>query len=201
MSEELGEMSPGEIRGIADSMRKSATNVYSLLENLLEWSMMQRGLTSINPMPVRLTQAIKKNMELFSDSAQKKEIGIIFDIRQNLMVNADVHMFETVVRNLVSNAVKFTPKGGKINISAREAENGFVEISIRDTGIGMDQELIGRLFRLNEQANRKGTEGEPSVGLGLLICKDFIGMHGGKLWVESREGEGSTFHFTLPEIT
>ena len=107
-------------------------------------------------------------------------------------------MLQTVIRNLVSNAVKFTPKGGKISLSAKVSDDKNVEISIKDSGIGMNLAMVDNLFRLHDQTNRKGTEGEPSTGLGLIICKDFIEKHGGKLWVESEEGKGSEFYFTIP---
>jgi signal transduction histidine kinase len=94
--------------------------------------------------------------------------------------------------------VKFTPKGGKIMVSAKMTENKSVEISIKDTGIGMDKSILDNLFRLDINTCRKGTEGELSTGLGLLLCKDFIEKHGGKLCIESHEGMGSTFHFTIP---
>ncbi len=98
----------------------------------------------------------------------------------------------------MSNAVKFTPKGGKIKVSAKATNHNNVEISIEDTGIGMSSKMIDDLFRLDVQTNRKGTEGEPSSGLGLILCKDFIEKHGGKIWVESEEGKGSIFLFTIP---
>jgi len=114
-----------------------------------------------------------------------------------MVVFADVNMFGGILRNLGSNAVKFTPKGGSITIMAKPADSKFVEISVRDSDIGMNHHLLANLFRLDEQTNRKGTEGEPSAGLGLIICKEFVEKHGGKLWVESEEGKGSTFYFTL----
>jgi signal transduction histidine kinase len=107
-------------------------------------------------------------------------------------------MFETVMRNLVSNAIKFTPKSGEICITAAARPDKTIEIKIHDSGIGMSKELISKLFLLNEKTNRKGTEGEPSTGLGLLLCKEFIEKHNGKIRVDSEEGKGSTFSFTVP---
>ncbi|MCX6277291.1 MAG: CHASE domain-containing protein [Bacteroidetes bacterium] len=198
MVEELDDMTLDEIKTIVMSMRKSATNVYSLLENLLEWSLMQRGITPFNPVLIPLAVNIKQNIELLIVSAQKKEIEIVYDIPENIMIFADVHILETVIRNLFSNAVKFTPRKGKITLSAKKTESNSVQVSIADTGIGMKKELISKLFQLSENTNRKGTEGEPSIGLGLLICKDFIEKHDGKIWVESEEGNGSVFSFTFP---
>lgn len=120
------------------------------------------------------------------------------DIPEKLIILADTQMFESLMRNLVFNAVKFTPKGGKVMVSAKVLTDSFVEIAVHDTGIGMNSELRENLFRLNAQTSRKGTDGEPSTGLGLIICKDFIEKLGGKIFVESQEGIGSTFKFTLP---
>jgi signal transduction histidine kinase len=107
-------------------------------------------------------------------------------------------MFDTIIRNLVSNAIKFTTIGGKVIISAENKIDKTVEIVVTDSGIGMTPELKGKLFLINEKTSRKGTQDEPSTGLGLLLCKEFIEKHGGKIWVESEAGKGSSFSFTLP---
>jgi signal transduction histidine kinase len=107
-------------------------------------------------------------------------------------------MLGGIFRNIISNAAKFTPKSGTITISAKLTTDNHVEISVNDTGIGMNSTILDNLFNLEINTNRKGIEGEPSTGLGLILCKDFIEKHGGKLWIESEEGKGSTFYFTLP---
>jgi signal transduction histidine kinase len=132
------------------------------------------------------------------DPAGKKELEITINIPSDIIVYADSSVFQTVIRNLVSNSVKFTPRGGKIYISAKETNHRIVEISVRDTGIGMNDEMLKSLFRLDAKVNRKGTEGEPSTGLGLILCKDFIEKHNGKIVVESEEGKGSVFTFSMP---
>jgi len=109
-----------------------------------------------------------------------------------------VNMLQTVFRNLVSNAIKFTPRGGFVYIGAQRTEGNFIEIVIEDTGIGMDSKLMDNIFRLDVQVNRKGTEGEPSTGLGLLLCKELIEKHEGKIRVESETGKGSKFIFRIP---
>ena len=197
MVEDLPTMTIDEIQKIAMDLRSSANRLFNLLENLLEWSRMQRGLISFNPEPFILLDAVSAIIELVRDSANKKAITIFYDIPADITVWADSQMFESLVRNLVFNAIKFTPKGGHISISAKPVPGQSVEISIRDNGIGMDENMVANLFRLDELTNRKGTEGEPSTGLGLIICKDFIEKNGGKIWVESEEGKGSTFYFTL----
>ena len=134
-----------------------------------------------------------------NDFANKKRIGIKINIPEHNVVFADIHMLETIIRNLVSNALKFSFKGGVVEISAEKSDNEMVSITIKDHGIGMNQELIDKLFTLTENINRKGTEGEPSTGLGLILCKEFVEKQGGKIWAESKEGEGSSFIFTLPQ--
>ncbi|MCX6159765.1 MAG: HAMP domain-containing sensor histidine kinase, partial [Ignavibacteriae bacterium] len=140
-----------------------------------------------------------ESMALVTEAADKKEIAISYDIPEDLTVFADGNMLEGIIRNLSSNAVKFTRKGGNVIVSAKTMPDNSVEISVKDTGIGMNKEMTDNLFRLDIDTSRKGTDGESSTGLGLVICKDFIEKHGGKLRVESREGKGSTFYFTIPE--
>jgi signal transduction histidine kinase len=142
---------------------------------------------------------ITESMALVTEAADKKEIAISYDIPEDLSVFADANMFEGIIRNLSSNAVKFTNKGGVVNISAKTMPDKTVEISVKDTGIGMDKKMTDNLFRIDIDTSSKGTEDEPSTGLGLFICKDFIEKHGGKLWVESEEGKGSVFTFTIPD--
>ena len=137
-------------------------------------------------------------MHAVSETAGKKGIQVIDQIPEDLEVMSDENMLKSTLRNLATNAVKFTPKGGEVIINARLADNGFVEISIKDSGIGMKKEMIDKLFLLDGKTSRRGTDGEPSTGLGLLLCKEFVEKHGGKIWVESEEGKGSTFFFTIP---
>ena len=198
MVEELPSFSLDEIQMMALDMRNSANNLFNLLENLLEWSQMQRGLIRFKPKSFLLLNKIAPIIELFHDAAVKKMIRICYDVPEDLRIMADVRMFESLMRNLVFNAIKFTPKGGEITIAAKSMPYNSVEISIKDTGIGMNKEMIDKLFSLDEQTYRKGTEGEPSTGLGLIICKDFVEKHDGKLWIESEERKGTIFYFTIP---
>jgi PAS domain S-box-containing protein len=197
ITEDIHTMELEEIKDITQSMRTSATGIYSLLENLLEWSRLQRGGMDFIPEKFNLKKKIETCVNVLSESAGKKEIEIAISIASDLDVIADTHMFDTVIRNLVSNAIKFTTAGGKISVAAYTNNDHSVEIKISDSGIGMTPELKNKLFLLNEKTNRPGTEGEPSTGLGLLLVKEFIEKHGGKIWVESEAGKGSTFSFTL----
>ncbi len=198
MAEDLQSLSLSQIQNIALSMSKSANNLYALLENLLAWSRLQRGMTSFDPKSFVLMPKISESLELVCEMAHRKGIETVINLQEDLMVFADQNMLESTIRNVALNAVKFTSKGGKITISARSASRNSIEISIKDNGIGMSSEIIDKLFRIDEHISRVGTEGEASTGLGLLLSKEFIEKHGGRIWAESEEGRGSTFYFTFP---
>jgi PAS domain S-box-containing protein len=193
---ELHDVDNADIKELAGKMKGSATHLFSLLDNLLEWSRMEQGAIFFNPAMVPLHPLIDESLAMILEPARLKGVEITYDIPNDLEIYADKNILQTVFRNLVSNAVKFTPMGGKITLSVFTC-NDKVEILIKDTGIGMSPEMIDNLFKLNVQTNRRGTNGEPSTGLGLFLCKDFIERHGGYIWVESKEGEGSTFHFSI----
>jgi PAS domain S-box-containing protein len=197
MVEDLPKLRIEEIQNIALLMRNSANNLYNLLDNLLEWSRMQRGITHFEPVIFSVKSRITDSIQSTLEMADKKGIEFELSVPDDLTIFADENMFESIIRNLTSNATKFTSKGGKISISASSCKHE-CRFKITDTGIGMDDVLLGRLFHLDEQSSRKGTDGEPSTGLGLIICKDFVEKHGGKIWAESEEGRGSKFYFTIP---
>jgi PAS domain S-box-containing protein len=198
MAEELQTLTMAQIQEISVSMRSSATNLSHLLENLLQWARMQQGLIPFEPEIIKLNPIVIESITLMMEPAKNKGIDLTYDIPPEINVLADRNMLQTVIRNMISNAVKFTPKGGKISISTKVTEDKSVEISIKDTGIGMNHAMIGNLFSLDVKTNRKGTEGEPSSGLGLLLCKEFVEKQGGKIWVESEEEKGTRFCFTVP---
>ena len=198
MAEDLSSLTMSEIQEIAVDMKNSATNLFRLLENLLNWTRMQKGQITFTPEIIRLRPVIDESVEILREPAKNKGIKIDFDVPDDFEVYADKNIFGTIVRNLVSNAIKFTHKGGNVLISAFAGTDREIRISIRDTGIGMDQQMIDNLFRIDVKTNRKGTDGELSTGLGLLLCKEFVEKHGGLLRVESEEGKGSVFYFSLP---
>ncbi|MEI6276634.1 MAG: PAS domain S-box protein, partial [Prolixibacteraceae bacterium] len=197
IAEELPSLTMSELQNIATKMRTSATNLYRLLENLLEWSRIQQGLILVNPELLLLRPLMLETVELAKDAAIEKEIELISIVPEDLTGFIDKKIFQTILRNLVSNAVKFTSSHGKVEVLAKRSENESVEISVRDNGIGMNQKLLDNLFIVGSQLNRKGTIGEPSTGLGLILSRDFIEKQGGRIWVESKEGLGSTFYFTI----
>ncbi len=195
---EFPTLTKAEIYKIAVSMRKSATNLFRLLENLLEWSRVQRNLTTFDPMALLLKPELKDCIIFVRESAVVKNIEIIDEVSEDIEIIADKNMLESVLRNLINNAIKFTHPGGKIHVSAKPMTDNLVEISVKDTGIGMKQSLSDKLFQIDEKTGRRGTEGEPSTGLGLILCREFVVMNGGTIGVDSTDGKGSRFYFTLP---
>ena len=198
MAKELPQMTMDEIQELSMILHNSARDIYSLLGNLLEWSLIKRGLVSYYPTIILLAKAIPDCLILTLEAANRKGINVEMDIPGDLAIFADLNMFQTILRNLANNAVKFTPKGGKITVSAEPADDQFVRISVQDNGIGMKKHRIKNLFRLDVNTSRVGTEGESSTGLGLIICKDLIEEHNGHLHIESKPNKGTNFRFTLP---
>lgn len=197
MVEELPGLTRAEIQDISGDMRNSATNIYGLLENLLEWSRLEQGLIPFNPGKVQLSSVVEEGLSMALESAKIKKIEITIDVPDFIYVFADRYLLKSVFRNLMSNAIKFTPKEGSVKFTAKIDGEKTVKISIKDYGIGMNSEMVDNLFLFNGRTNRTGTAGEPSAGLGLIICREFIEKLGGKLKVISDEGKGSDFFFSL----
>ncbi len=195
--DDIKDMSAEELIEIATAMKDDASNVYKLLENLLEWSRLQRGVMDFSPAEFNLAGMISESLSAINDMAMQKEISIEIHIPEQITAYADKHMFETILRNLVSNAIKFTNPGGHIVISARTEQGKPLKIRVKDDGIGMPDKIKDKLFLINEATSRKGTGGEASSGLGLILIKEFVERHNGTISVESEEGKGSTFEFTL----
>jgi len=196
--DEIPNMTMEEIQPITLSLRNSAIKVYGLLEDLLKWSKLQRGIIPFDPKIEKLLPIVNESLAVVLELAKSKEIEIVTVIPEDLIAFVDSNLLQTIIRNLVSNAVKFTHPGGKIDLLAYVLDDKMVKVSIRDSGIGMDSELIEDLFRTDVYTGRKGTSGEQGSGLGLVICKEFIEKNGGELQIESVEGKGSIFSFTLP---
>jgi PAS domain S-box-containing protein len=188
-----------EIQHFAKLIHSSAYHTYLLLENLLEWSRMQRGQISFSPKSIILDQLVNDEFEVIKNNASQKSITILNSIPRNLIVSADENMLSNIIRNLVSNAIKFTPREGFVKVSA-EVSDGYIHISVADNGIGIKPEAIGKLFKIETSFTTRGTENEKGTGLGLLLCKEFIEKHRGKIRVESEPGKGSKFIFMLPVI-
>jgi signal transduction histidine kinase len=198
MADESQPLTPSEKKEMTTALSQSARNIFNLLENLLEWAQMQQGHTSFLPQQADLHKLVSDCIKVLIETSRNKGITVSIDVVNGHEIFVDKNMFQSIIRNLVSNAVKFTPKGGEVQISARITENSTTVITVKDTGIGMSKDMINRLFRVDGNSSRPGTEGEHSAGLGLLLCKEFVEKHIGELWVESQEGKGSAFHFTIP---
>jgi len=179
------------------SINKASKKLYKLLENLLEWAQVQRGTITFTPMNLDLAQIVGQSIDIIYQRALQKKITIINEITSPQKVYIDEKMTQTVLRNLLSNAVKFTKSGGRVFIKAESLDEKRLRVSIEDTGVGIPKEDIERLFRIEQKVCSLGTEGESSTGLGLLLCKEFVEMHGGRIWVESEMGKGSKFSFTI----
>jgi PAS domain S-box-containing protein len=199
MADAKENFSASELTDFSRSLNKSANNLYQLLENLLKWAMVENGLIGFTPEELNLSVITLQNLRLIIERAIQKKITIVNEVPDNQIIYADEEMIKTILRNLLSNAVKFTSAGGKVIIKSEINENKMIEVSVTDTGIGMSEEVMKRLFNIGEQVGSKGTDGELSTGLGLILCKEFVEKHAGTIWTESEEGQGSTFRFTIPE--
>ncbi|MBT1705042.1 ATP-binding protein [Chryseosolibacter indicus] len=191
-------LSKDEIRMLAKDLDKSLKNLFDLLENLLEWSRSQTGNIEFKPEPFDLNQLLEGNRQLLAAQAQNKKITLVNSNLNPLNVDLHKHSINTVIRNLTSNAIKFTPEGGTITLSARENTNEFI-ISVTDTGVGMSKDILNKLFRIDTKHSTKGTADEKGTGLGLILCKEFVEKNGGRIWVESEVGKGSIFSFSVPK--
>ncbi len=189
---------PEEIQHYNRLILQSARSLYNLLDNLLTWSRTQNKKVSASPQEVIIQFVVQQCQELLNPSAEKKQIQFINKIPPETIVFADLEMLTVVFRNLMSNAIKFTNRGGKITTSI-ETNGQSVIIGICDTGIGISEEKIQHLFHPETNFSTPGTARERGTGLGLVICRDFIRKNDGEIWVESEPGKGSCFYFSLPK--
>ncbi|MFH0761621.1 MAG: tetratricopeptide repeat-containing sensor histidine kinase [Bacteroidota bacterium] len=194
----IGHSSKTQILNLSQNQHNSAVKFYNLLENLLQWAQLQQGTISFNPQMLSLSEMADECIMTTHEAALRKNINLNPDVGDSLWVYADKTMLGSILRNLVSNAVKFTPDGGSVFLSAAPADDNKIEISVRDTGIGMDPEILSNLYRFEKTVPRRGTNGESSSGLGLRICKEFAEHNGGSIRVESEPGKGSLFIVSLP---
>lgn len=169
-----------------------------LLENLLEWSRTQTGAISFNPTDINIAEAVKKCIKSIIPVSENKHITIINNVPGNSRLVADEYMLESILRNLLSNAVKYTPASGTVIISMKECEE-HTEFTVKDNGVGISKEVQSKLFKLDTNCSMPGTADEKGTGLGLILCKEFVGKHGGTIWAESKAGAGSEFKFTIPK--
>jgi signal transduction histidine kinase/DNA-binding response OmpR family regulator len=183
---------------IINLIADSSKNVFFLLKNLLTWSQSQSEGLKADSLNLDLFKIVEESIQLLQVNIEGKHIQIINEVKSNTIIYADLNMITTVVRNLLSNAIKFTHNLGTVMIYSLESENS-VQITIADTGIGMDEKTIDKLFRIDQQLTSKGTAGEGGTGLGLIICKEFVEKNNGSISVESSPGQGSKFMVALPK--
>ncbi len=196
LSNEIQLLSHEEIKNAATSIRITAGNLLKLLNNLLDWSLVQSNMIKFDPNVENLNSSVESTIHLFNINAEQKSIKLKNEVDKHAEVWADKNMLDIIFRNLISNGIKFTPKKGEISISSRNV-NGFVEVKISDTGVGIDMDKQNKLFDLNAPVSSMGTENEPGTGLGLNLCKEIIIKHGGDMRIDSMPGRGTDIIFTL----
>lgn len=197
MVENIEKLSQEELRDFTVKVSRYSRNVYNLVENLLDWSRIQTGRMEYSPKEMGILSALKEALMVHEASASKKKITLCSHLTSEIPVFADKNMVAAILNNLISNGIKFTWPGGKIDVNAVR-EGGFLSLIISDNGIGMEETEISRLFKIDSHFFKTGTTGEKGTGLGLILCKELIEKNGGFISVESKPGKGSSFRFTLP---
>jgi len=196
----LEKMKEKDFEGIEEFVllvQTSSNRAFNLLSNLLDWAGSQTGKMEYNPDYIDLNELINEAIEISNDTANQKSISINKQLPVKALLSVDKAMISTVLRNLLSNAIKFTNEGGEVLISGELTNNEFV-VMVSDNGVGIEQADLENLFRIDTKHITEGTSKERGTGLGLILCKEFVGKHGGKIWVESEAGKGSKFKFSLP---
>jgi signal transduction histidine kinase/ligand-binding sensor domain-containing protein len=196
--EDFGSFTPKEQKELLQTVGKSTRELYNLLENLLSWSLAQRGKIVYTIEKIDLSKIVNETVFLLSEQVKQKNIELQSAVSPGLAALADKNSISTVLRNFISNAIKFTPLGGSIIITSDDSE-AMISISVSDTGVGISEENIQKLFRIDEQFKTTGTAKEKGTGLGLVLCSEFIQANGGAISVKSKLGKGSTFSFSLPK--
>lgn len=188
-----------ETEECSEVVYQSANRISNLLQNLLVWSKMQNGKMQFKPTKNSIGQLVSEAMAVVAPIARNKGVKLKWEEGAEVYATIDKNMISSVIQNLATNAIKFTAKGGEVNISAFQ-ENGNLKFAVSDTGVGMTEEQLQKLFRLDKTSSSRGTDNETGTGLGLLIAKEFVEKHGGNIWVESALGKGSSFFFSIPLV-
>jgi signal transduction histidine kinase len=194
--ENVKDFDESELMEVIDTLNKSATQTFQLLNDLLAWSTIQMGRGEREKEIFSISEIVNENIINLNSDATRKQIEILADIDPAIVAYADKFAIQTVIRNLLGNAIKFTPNHGSINVFANK-KNNTVEISVADNGLGISIEKQRKIFRVDTISSSPGTDGEKGTGFGLLLCKDLVERNGGKIWFESEKGKGSTFYFSL----
>ena len=199
LTDQIKEKDYEGIEEYANIIQTSSVRAMSLLSDLLEWSQIQTGKMTFSPISFDLAKLVNEVLELANYNAHQKKITFINELPHTVIVFADISMIGTILRNLISNAIKFSNLNGQVVISVNQRPTELI-VKILDNGIGIKEETIGKLFRIDEAYSTPGTLKETGTGLGLLLCKELVQKHGGEIWVESKFGSGSTFFFTIPQL-
>jgi len=197
LADQYNSLSEKEKLAFIDGIKILSRNSYLLLENLLEWTMLQTGNMSFNKEFFNLLVELHPTLSLLKQTASNKNIELNYEIDNMLFINADKIMLSTIIRNLVSNSIKFTNRNGLINLIVEKVDHS-IKFSIIDNGIGIEKENLDKLFTLDKSYLHKGTDNEKGTGLGLILCKEMIEKHCGSIHVSSEVGKGTIFNFTLP---
>lgn len=198
LARDIENLSKDEIKEFASDFHTSAQHLFKLLENLLQWSRVQRGVIDHNPYSTNIKELVMLNIDLLSGNANQKGIELKLEMDDNIVIFADVNMINTIVRNLISNAIKFTPSGGTITVKAEHLNEKEALVSVSDTGIGISKEDREKIFQIDVHHTTVGTNNEQGTGLGLILCKELVEKNHGEINVESKVGYGTTFKFTVP---
>jgi signal transduction histidine kinase len=209
--EDLDELSNEQVKEYLSNVRNASYHTYALLENLLEWSRIQSGKMPFTPTVFDIHNEINSVITVLENNATQKDIKLINEVDSGIMVEADRNMIHSVIQNIVTNSIKFSNANGRVVIRGRvpltyakakssnePGDRQWLEVSISDNGIGIPEEILPRLFKLNGQYSSAGTANEPGTGLGLVLCHEMIEKNGGRIWAESISGQGTTFIFTIP---
>jgi signal transduction histidine kinase len=199
LSDHIYDYDTDKCREFGEHISSSARQSLSLLENLFAWAQSQSGKIEFCPQQIALLPLIRETMSVLVSSAKMKNINLKILQDTDIEIYADRNMLMTIIRNLISNAIKFTNYGGWVEINVISGENQ-TEIIVTDNGTGIKEEVRNSLFILNDKMTTKGTANESGSGLGLILCREFVEKHGGRIWVDSEVGKGSSFHFTIPAI-
>ncbi len=197
LNDNFREMGEDKVVELIRILNDAAKRGYAILQNLLDWSRSQTGTMTFNPEKINLKRIIDENISYLKLSSEEKKITLTSEVQRDLNILADRNMIHTVLRNLLGNGIKFTPTYGTVTVSATR-QNNEATISVKDTGIGIPEDKINELFRIDTKFTRPGTNMEQGTGLGLKLCKEFVEMQGGKIWVKSTVNIGSEFIFTIP---
>ena len=192
-----GKLEKEKVLEFSKLINKAATSSYEMMLNLFQWAKSQRGKLEAKKEKLKINEIINSNINLFASESIKKEIDIVYNYDEDIILISDSNMLDTIIRNLISNALKFTNHKGKIIISSVK-DNSFVNIKVTDNGIGIKEDDKSKIFNIESGRVTYGTDKERGSGLGLILCKEFVELLGGKIWFNSQEDKGTTFSFTIP---